>query len=140
MSDTALDCLRGLLNQARDGASPFGCRWDTDNRHDAYVAVLRADQINEYFGQLEASFDGGWEEENADKAPASVQHLMKKLGGLRSGQFLFAQPVGDELIGYVAFWPWQNGVNVSVRVGVMSLSDSEDGRGTAQELLKESFG
>ena len=140
MSESALDCLRGLFNQARDGVSPFGCRWDTDNRHDAYVAVLKADQIKEYFGQLESVFDGGWEEENADKAPEPVKILIERLGGLRSGQYLFAQAVGDDLVGYVALWPWQNGVNVSVRVGVMALSESKADHGGALEILKESFG
>ena len=139
MSESALECLRDLFREARDGALPFGCRWESDDRHDAYVAVLRADQVRDYFGQLETVFDGGWEEENSAEAPASVQCVMKSLGGLRSGQYLFAQEVSAEFVGYVALWPWQNGVNVSVRVGVFDLTGGRDRGSSAIEILSASF-
>ena len=139
MSEAALECLRGLFREAKDGAAPFGCRWESDDRHDAYVAVIRTEQVEAYLGQLENVFEGGWEDENAAQAPVAVQHVMKSLGGLRSGQYLFAQEVGDDLIGYVALWPWQNGVNVSVRVGVLGMNDASGDQGAARQILSTLF-
>jgi hypothetical protein len=44
--------------------------------------------------------------------------LLDAMGGVRGGQTLYLQDVGNGLVLYVAFWPWGSGARITIKVGV----------------------
>jgi hypothetical protein len=54
------------------------------------------------------------------KLPSDFAHaeLLDAMGGVRGGQTLYLQDVGNGLVLYVAFWPWGSGARITIKVGV----------------------
>jgi hypothetical protein len=69
-------------------------------------------------------------------APASAREVSERAGGLRSGQLLFTgNPVG-RVFPYGLWWPWGDGMTVSLRVGLAGVDESHD----LMNKLRDVFG
>jgi hypothetical protein len=55
-----------------------------------------------------------------------VQELAERCGGLRAGQSLFSGLGVGRVFAFGLWWPWGDGVSVSLRVGLSGIDDNHD--------------
>jgi hypothetical protein len=80
------------------------------------LSEFPADHENEVVSVLEKYFDSCWDEETINYAPGKVRSVAKDLGEVRAGQRLYCSDPDNEAILLGAYWPWQNGERVSLRM------------------------
>ncbi len=99
--------------------------WNWDSRFDVVLADFEVDNKDTARATLERCLGAVWDSSSIGDAPDIVRTIAKYLGGLKSGQMLFASDP-DAFI-FCAWWPWGNGKTISIRVGGdhAGLSDSE---------------
>jgi hypothetical protein len=101
--------------------------WKWDSRFQTALAefsVDNKDSVREILGRY---LNIAWDSSNIPKAPDAVQMIASRLGGLRSGQLLFASDPNQKVFFFGAWWPWGDGKTISIRVAPFDtgLSDSE---------------
>ena len=96
----------------------FLVTWKWDDRFQAVLSEFPADHEEEVMSVLEKHFDTCWDEETINFAPGKVRSVAKDLGALRRGQRLFSSDPDQEALLLGAFWPWQNGKRISLRMMV----------------------
>ena len=80
-----------------------------------------------------------WTPSTVQRAPASLQDVAGRTGGLRPGQMLFSSgAVGSSLssFAYGLWWPWGDGMTTSTRIGLCGSQATE----AAFQRLRELFG
>lgn len=92
--------------------------WNWDDRFQAVLSEFPAKQENEVISVLEKHFDSCWDEETIDYAPGKVRSVAKGLGEVRKGQRLYCTDPDSDALLLGAYWPWQNGEKVSLRMMV----------------------
>lgn len=99
--------------------------WKWDSYLEAALAEFSVDKQDSVRGLLERHLSNVWDSSNIDEASNTVQMIAGNLGGLRPGQVLFISEPNQDVFG--AWWPWDNGERISIRVGPYdeSLSDSQ---------------
>ena len=114
--------------------------WKWDSRFGAVLAEFGAGKKESIRGILERSLSTTWDSSNIDNAPDIVRTINSHLGGLRSGQLLFTTGPDREPLIFCAWWPWDDGKVISIRIGSSyeKLSDSE--KAEKIQLFKEWFG
>ena len=90
--------------------------WNWDDRFQAVLSEFPADQEKEVVSVLEKHFDTCWDEETINYAPGKIRSIAKGLGELRQGQRLFSSNPDHEALLLGAYWPWQNGKKISLRM------------------------
>jgi len=77
-----------------------------------------------------------WTSRTVKQAPAALRDLAEHTGGLREGQMLLASSAVDVAFAYGLWWPWGDGMTISMRVGL-------GGPGVKPEVLerlRDAFG
>ena len=90
--------------------------WNWDDRFHAVLSEFPADQGKEVMAVLEKYFDTCWDEETINYAPGKIRSVAKDLGEIRQGQRLFSSDPEHDALLLGAFWPWQNGEKISLRM------------------------
>jgi len=90
--------------------------WNWDDRNQAVLSEFPAEQAEEVMSVLEKYFDTCWDEETIDYAPGKIRSVAKDLGDVRQGQRLFSSDPEQDALLLGAFWPWQNGEKISLRM------------------------
>ena len=90
--------------------------WNWDDRFHAVLSEFPADQGKEVMSVLEKYFDTCWDEETINYAPGKIRSVAKDLGEIRQGQRLFSSDPEQDALLLGAFWPWQNGEKISLRM------------------------
>jgi len=90
--------------------------WNWDDRNQAVLSEFPAEQAEEVMSVLEKYFDTCWDEETIDYAPGKIRSVAKDLGDVRQGQRLFSSDPDQDALLLGAFWPWQNGEKISLRM------------------------
>ena len=90
--------------------------WNWDDRFHAVLSEFPSDQEEEVISVLEKYFDTCWDEETIDYAPGKIRSVAKDLGEIRQGQRLFSSDPEQDALLLGAFWPWQNGEKISLRM------------------------
>ena len=90
--------------------------WHWDDRFNAIVSEVKIENVKQVVEALEKHFDHYWDEHTIAQAPGKIQSLAARVGGVRSGQRLYNSDPDSEVILLSAFWPWQNGTKVSIRM------------------------
>ena len=101
---------------------PGSSRWEPDDRFNTVVAVLEKNDAGAVLSALQTSFDQEWSKKNIRKSPAGVKSIADSVSGINKGQILFAT---DDTIGpalFAAWWPWGDGTNISLRIGISDPS------------------
>jgi hypothetical protein len=101
--------------------------WKWDSRFETALAefsVDNKDSVREILGRY---LSIAWDSSDIAKAPDALQMIASRLGGLRSGQLLFASDSSQKAFVFGAWWPWGNEKTISIRVAPLDkgLSDSE---------------
>ena len=90
--------------------------WNWDDRFQAVLSEFPADQEKDVVSILEKHFDSCWDEETINYAPGKIRSVAKDLGEVREGQRLFSSDPDQDALLLGAFWPWQNGERISLRM------------------------
>ena len=90
--------------------------WRWDDRFQAVLSEFPADREEEVMSVLEKYFDTCWDEETIDYAPGKVRSVAKGLGEVQQGQRLFSSDPDQDALLLGAFWPWNNGKKISLRM------------------------
>ena len=90
--------------------------WNWDDRFQAVLSEFPAASQEEVISILEKHFDSCWDEETINYAPGKVRSVARELGEVREGQRLYCSNPDSDAILLGAYWPWQNGKKVSLRM------------------------
>jgi hypothetical protein len=69
-------------------------------------------------------------------APPVLREICERAGGLRSGQYVFMGTALGRVFAYGLWWPWGDGMTISLRVGIGGVDESHD----LMNKLREVFG
>ncbi len=69
-------------------------------------------------------------------APPAYREVCDRAGGLRSGQLFFAGPAVGRIFAYGLWWPWGDGMTISLRVGLGGVDESHE----LMNKLRDVFG
>jgi hypothetical protein len=124
--------LYDVLSRMRDSWPGGG--WSWDGRLSCIASTFNVDVIPEARQAAALALPVEWNESNLRKAPALVHEIADVSGGVRSDQLvLTASPVSG-VLAYGLWWPWGNGINLSLRVGLAGTASDRD-----QQRLRELF-
>ena len=90
--------------------------WNWDDRFQAVLSEFPSDQENEVISVLEKHFDNSWDDRTIDYAPGKIKSVAKGLGEVRHGQRLYASDPEQDALLLGAYWPWNNGKKISLRI------------------------
>jgi hypothetical protein len=69
-------------------------------------------------------------------APPALRDICDRAGGIRSGQSAFVGAAVGRVFPYGLWWPWGDGMTISLRVGLGGIDESHD----LMNKLREVFG
>ncbi len=75
---------------------------------------------------LNKEFHSQWNPITISGAPAVVQTIKSQAGGMKGGQILFTSDENSLPVIFGAWWPWGNGVTISLRIGLYQPGLSND--------------
>lgn len=132
----------GLENACKELGSAFQgiLSWKWDSRFGAVLAEFGAGKKESIREILERSLSITWDSSNMDKAPDIVRQINSHLGGLRAGQMLFTTDPNREPLIFCAWWPWENGKTISLRIASADRKLSDPEKAEKIQLFKEWFG
>jgi len=108
--------------------------WKWEDRFETALAQFDADKKERVRTILERYLRITWDSATIKKAPDAVQEINSRFNGLTSGQILFtSDPSLDDFI-FCAWWPWNSGDTISIRIApsCRKLSNSEKAGQIAQ--------
>jgi hypothetical protein len=126
----------------RDLAAAFraGLAWKWDARFGTVLAEFPLESKASILGILDRHMVDRWDSASIEDAPEAAKKVKAHLGGLMAGQLLFlSDPGGDSLV-YCAWWPWGNGLTISIRIGLFGGGSHEDTKQANADVLKRAFG
>jgi hypothetical protein len=90
--------------------------WKWDGRFETVLAEFGVKKKDQIRAVLQGTLRNSWEGSSIGKAPAPVQSVSGRLGGLRPGQLLMtSEPQGDAFL-FCAWWPWGDEKTISIRI------------------------
>ena len=111
--------------------------WKWDPRFNMVLAEFRDKYSIKVYAVISDEFNSRWDENNLSSAPAPVKKTARALGGVRGKQFLFTRNVGQGVLLTGAWWPWNSGQRISLRIGVSDISSRNV---ESESFLKKCFG
>ena len=119
------EILEGTLTVIRDSNL-----WGWNARPNGAFLVIDSKDADATISHLTTRFSHQWDHITVAEASAETIEIVEYLMGLRERQVLYTLPCADNLICYAAYWPWNKGDRVAVRVsmfhtGNTSLSSAE---------------
>ena len=112
--------------------------WEWDSRFGMALAQFSVDDAEQVRKVLEKYLRVVWNSSDIDQSPEAVRTVVDSLGGLLPGQFLFTSPP-EEIFLLCAWWPWNNGQTVSVRVTYHGADLTHDERGELTRFIQSQF-
>jgi hypothetical protein len=67
-----------------------------------------------------------WTNKTLPSAPAHLRDVAERCGGLRSGQLLLSGLTSGRLFAFGLWWPWGDGMSISLRVGIGGIDESSE--------------
>jgi len=67
-----------------------------------------------------------WDKFTLGDSPPNIQNIAVNLGGIKENQVLLASEPGEDSFIFGAWWPWQNGEKISIRLAPYSVNFSKD--------------
>jgi len=99
--------------------------WTWDERFTMLASSFAKPKEMEARASAAHALPYAWDSKSISTAPAGLQTIAERTGGLRKGQMLMAgKASGIVLIGL--WWPWGNGENITLRIGLGEHGATED--------------
>jgi len=119
---------------------PGPLSWEWEDRFGVVLTVFDKDNMDAVLTAVSGHFDSQWDSSSIGEAGDRIGTLVQQMFGMQPGQLLFSSDDSSGLVLFAAWWPWGNGVSISLRVGLFPAGElSEEGTDTAS-LIKEWFG
>jgi len=113
--------------------------WDWDDRFHVSRLVLTIGQSKEVYSFMLKEFAENWVAESLPDAPVLIRHLADQIFGIRHGQLLFTMNNKSLTILFAAWWPWEDGQNISLRIGLRPVEGSHYREADLEKLLRNWF-
>lgn len=110
---------------------PAGCQWGWDDKFGHALVVFDKEDLELILLPVALEFEQKWDFATIDGSAAMISEFVHSGFGLMPGQdFFIAQDAEHrDLILYATCWPWGDGDNFSLRVGIFcSQRDTLDSR------------
>jgi len=108
--------------------------WKWEDRFEVALAEFNVANQDNIRGILERFLANRWDNSTISNAPHSIQQLLNKFIGLKTGQLLFTSDTEQDDFLFGLWWPWGNGNTISIRVAPSFIKLSED---DYQELIRQ---
>ncbi len=105
---------------------PGSSVWELDDRFNTVVAAFERNSSEIILSALKASFSQEWSKKTVRKAPAHIKSIADSISGIETGQIVFTTNGGADPVLFAAWWPWGDGINISLRIGVSDSSLNEE--------------
>ena len=92
--------------------------WSWDTRLNCVTSSFSTDIEAEARAIAREALSVEWTSTTLGTAPPRIRDLAERSGGLRSGQALLSAGPVAGVLAYGLWWPWGDGVTVSLRVGL----------------------
>jgi hypothetical protein len=125
-----LDTLRQLR------AAWPATEWTWDPRFKCVTSSFAKDVAPAARGVLTAAVPFEWTGVSFATAPEEVRGLEARCGDLRASQLLLTASPVDGMILFAMWWPWGDGSQVSVRLGVANCTRTKE----LYPLIRAEFG
>jgi hypothetical protein len=111
-----------------------GDAWSWDGRMCCVTSTFPVATQERARGATLAALPTEYTRASIETAPAPLVALVRRLGGLRTGQSLF---VGSEpaRVAFGLWWPWGPGTPISLRIGLLGVGEDEDPNRRLRELF-----
>jgi hypothetical protein len=116
---------------------PSSYQWQWDERFQMALIVFEKEGKEPVLSVLIHEFDQQWDSTTIGHASYLVGEVVSSLSGILPGQLLFTSEAGAGLILLAAWWPWDNGNNISLRIGMFSLEEHPFDKDKRKEHLTE---
>jgi hypothetical protein len=100
--------------------------WSWDSRLSCIASSFSVDMESTARGVAQAAFPQEWSSRTLTTAPVSMQELAERVGGLRTGQVLHGGLGVGRVFAYGLWWPWGDGVSISLRIGLAGIDDNHE--------------
>jgi hypothetical protein len=108
--------------------------WSWDGRLSCVASSFGVDIADEARAALKVGFPHSWTHRTIARAPAVLQQIAERTGGIRSDQVLFSTDPVAGIIAFGLWWPWGDDTTISYRIGVAG------GGYDIEEALRDTFG
>lgn len=105
--------------------------WKWDERYSSVLAEFDSQHQEKVLAILGQHFTDYWYNSCISDAPSAVQGINDFLGGLKPGQLFFSTDTAKESFIYCAWWPWNLGKTISIRLSLAPTNSPE-----AKQLLQ----
>ena len=96
-------------------------RWE-ERFHVALIVFEKHDR-ELILGTISNEFDQQWDSTTIGNASDLIGKLVHSLYGISPGQLIFSSNEGAGVILFAAWWPWGNGSNISLRIGIFAVEE-----------------
>ncbi len=100
--------------------------WSWDHRFKTVTSSFPGDAGPSVRGILTAAVPSEWTAQTFATAPDDVRALEERCGDLRPGQILLTGPVVAGMLLFAMWWPWGDGSQISVRLGIANCDRSKE--------------
>lgn len=119
---------------------PSRLLWEWDDRFDVPLLVFPKDMEEEIGTVIRRYFPHEWDLNSVKASPPLIRKLLDKIYGIQAGQTVLAMDTNKEAFLFILYWPWGDGVTISLRVGltgkgIMGIIDQEK----TEEYLRQWF-
>lgn len=91
--------------------------WSWDGRFSCPTAVVEDEDRERALGILRKELHTVYNHMNHQNLPGPLARIIEFTGGLRPGQCILIDQGKGDVYRYALWWPWTNGVTVSIRLG-----------------------
>jgi hypothetical protein len=139
MSQALIDNLKELSVSVQEGGKAEALfLWEWDDYMKMVLSKLPQDLVKPAEDLLSGIFPHKFRDKDLKKASPRVAEIAEECGGLRSGQILFCGDPDQPLVLTGLWWPWGDGVTVSIRIGILASGGSLDSE-ELQETIRDWF-
>jgi hypothetical protein len=114
--------------------------WKWDGRFTSALAEFPVERKAEILGILEEFLVCQWDSDGLGEAPPAVHDVVKRLGGLMSGQLLLLSNPECSAFLFCAWWPWGNGQTISIRLAPFNRGLSDEDASQLMTVFRGWFG
>jgi len=113
--------------------------WEWDDRFEAFLATFKTENQEDILLFLKRHLNTIWDDSNTEDASDIVLDAISHFGGLMPRQLLFNSDPDQDIFLCCAWWPWNNGNTVSLRVAPFSKKLSNTDKAKINKKMKEWF-
>ncbi|MCP4138029.1 MAG: hypothetical protein GY754_44105 [bacterium] len=135
ISDADRDLFKKICTQVTVNVPPV-YRWQWDRRLGVGFIAFAKEDLEVIFSAVTKAFDMKWDSSNYNTS-AFMPKLVDHLAGMSDLQLVFTSEGLEDAVVYAAWWPWGDGSNISLRVGLFRTGNEPVGNEEAKAFLED---